>query len=278
LKATQTGAVSDRALQEFTKFAVHLGEVAGRIILPHFREALDVHNKKADAGFFDPVTIADRDAEQAIRNEISRVYPGHGIHGEEHGLTRGNDRFTWVIDPIDGTRAFILGLLHWGVLIALNDGERPIVGVVHQPYTGETFVGSRLGAELRRAGEVRPLRVRRCPSLEQAAVSATDPAMFRRGAEREAFREIAERARLTRYGGDCYAYCMLACGLIDLVIESQNEAYDLQALIPIIEGAGGVMTNWRGGSPQDGGQSVASGDRELHRAALEILSRGAVPA
>ncbi len=265
---------SDSELAEYTKFACHLGEFAGRVILPHFREALDVHNKTAHEGSFDPVTIADRAAERAIRDEISRVYPTHGIYGEEHGREQGSDRFTWVLDPIDGTRAFILGLLHWGTLIALNDGERPIVGVMHQPYTSETFVGSRLGAEFRHGGKSRPLRVRKCPKLGDAVVSATDPGMFRLGPEREAFRKIVARARLTRYGGDCYAYCMLAAGLIDLVIESQNQAYDLQALIPIVEAAGGVMTSWAGRSPQNGGQSLASGDPELHEKALEILCTG----
>jgi len=269
--------LTDREIAEYVAFACHLGEVAGRVILPHFRAAIDVENKGAGSGFFDPVTIADRAAERAIRDEIARVYPGHGIYGEEHGATRGSDRFTWVIDPIDGTRAFILGLLHWGTLVALNDGERPIVGVMHQPYTGETFLGSRLGAEFRRGRESRALRVRKCPQIEDAAVSATDPAMFRQGPERDAFRKIASRSRLTRYGADCYAYCMLTAGLIDLVIESQNQAYDLQALIPIVEAAGGVMTSWTGGSAQDGGQSVAAGDPALHELALEILATGAPP-
>ena len=267
-------ALTDNQIAEYLRFACHLGEIAGKVILPHFRAALDVTNKVAGSGFFDPVTIADRDAEQAIRDEIARVYPKHGIHGEEHGLKHGSGGFKWVLDPIDGTRAFILGLLHWGTLIALNDGERPIVGVMHQPYTGETFVGSRLGAELRHAGKAHPLRVRKCSRIEDSVVSATDPAMFRQGPEREAFREIAKTARLTRYGGDCYAYCMLASGLIDLVIESQNQAYDLQALIPIVEAAGGVMTSWAGASPQNGGQSVASGDPDLHEKALRILKDG----
>jgi histidinol phosphatase-like enzyme (inositol monophosphatase family) len=266
--------VSDTEILIYLGFACELAEIAGRVILPHFRAALDVENKTAGSGFFDPVTIADRDAEQAIRDEIGRRYPGHGIYGEEHGKKQGSDGFTWVLDPIDGTRAFILGLLHWGTLIALNDGERPIVGVVNQPYTGETFVGSTLGAELRYRGQMRRLRVRKCGRIEDAIVSATDPAMFRQGPEREVFREIATQSRLTRYGGDCYAYCMLAAGLIDLVIESQNQAYDLQAIIPIVEAAGGVMTTWAGDSPQNGGQSVAAGDPQLHEKVLKILSAG----
>src|SRR5260370_42642695 len=143
--------MNDRTIGEYTTFACHLAELAGRTILPYFRVRLTVENKTAGSGY-DPVTLADRAAEQVIRDEIKRVHPGHGILGEEHGFAAGTDGLTWVIDPIDGTRAFIIGQLHWGVLIALNDGALPVIGVMHQPYTGETFVGSRKGAALRRGG------------------------------------------------------------------------------------------------------------------------------
>jgi histidinol-phosphatase len=264
------GPLSDRETGEFAEFACRLGELAGRAILPHFRAALEVENK-ARGGPYDPVTVADRAAETAIRDEIGRVYPHHGILGEEHGASAGADDFTWIIDPIDGTRAFILGQLHWGVLIALNDGEKPIVGVMHQPYVGETFVGSRLGAELRRGTERHALRTRRCGRLEDAVVCATDPAMFEAGAEADAFHSIARRARMRRYGGDCYSYCLLAAGLVDLVIESHLNPYDIQPLIPIIEAGGGVVTSWSGGPCYDGGQALVGGSAEIHRAALEIL-------
>ena len=181
-------AMDDRAIGEYAAFACHLADLAGRTILPYFRVRLAVENKTAGSGY-DPVTLADRAAERAIRDEIQRVHPGHGILGEEQGFAAGTDRLIWIIDPIDGTRAFIIGQLHWGVLIALNDGERPVIGVMHQPYTGETFVGSRLGAELRRGGLSNSLKVRECRRLEDAIVCATDPAMFSGPGEREAFRQ-----------------------------------------------------------------------------------------
>ena len=206
--------MDDRAIAEYVSFACHLADLAGRTILEYFRVRIDVENKNAKfAGrSYDPVTLADKAAERVIRDEIQRVYPRHGILGEEHGAKAGTDGLTWIIDPIDGTRAFIIGQLHWGVLIALNDGERPIVGVMHQPYTGETFVGSRLGAEIRRGSSTSPLKVRECPRLEDAIVSATDPAMFTGPGERDAFRVIGAKARMRSYGGDCYSYCLLAAG------------------------------------------------------------------
>ena len=266
--------LDDRAIKDHTAFACRLADIAGRTILPHFRVRLDVENKQAGKGY-DPVTLADRAAERAIRDEIRRVYPRHGIIGEEHGVLDGTDRLTWVIDPIDGTRAFIIGQLHWGVLIALNDGTRPVVGVMYQPYTGETFVGSRLGAELRHGGGSSPLHVRECARLEDAIVSATDPAMFMGPGERDAFRAIASHARMRRYGGDCYSFCLVAAGFIDVVIESGLKPYDIQPLVPIIEAAGGIVTTWSGGSPNDGGQIIAAGDRELHRIALAMLAPAA---
>lgn len=267
-------ALDDRDIGKYVAFACHLAELAGRTILPHFRVRIDVDNKAGDGGY-DPVTVADRAAEQAIRDEIARVYPRHGIHGEEHGIAAGADALTWLIDPIDGTRAFIIGQLHWGVLIALNDGTRPVVGVMHQPYTGETFVGSALGAELRRGGAPQPLNVRKCPRLEDSVVCATDPAMFTGAVERDAFRAVAAKARMRRYGGDCYSYCLLAAGFVDLVIESHLQPYDIQPLIPIIEAAGGIVTDWSGGAAYHGGQVIAAGDRELHRIALAMLGSAA---
>jgi myo-inositol-1(or 4)-monophosphatase len=269
--------MDDRAIAEYVSFACHLADLAGRTILPYFRQRIDVENKKNKiaGGGYDPVTLADKEAERAIRDEIQRVHPGHAILGEEHGHKAGTDGLTWIIDPIDGTRAFIIGQLHWGVLIALNDGSRPVVGVMHQPYTGETFVGSRLGAEMRRGSSTTPLKVRECPRLDDAVVSATDPAMFTGPGERDAFRAVAEKSRMRRYGGDCYSYCLLAAGLIDLVIESRLQPYDIQPLIPIIEAAGGIVTSWSGGAPYDGGQIIAAGDRDLHKIALAILAPAA---
>ncbi len=262
----------DRQLREYAEFAAHLAELAGRKILPHFRTAITVHNKAAGRrARYDPVTAADRDAEHAIRDEICRVDPTHGVFGEEHGRIAGADPFTWVIDPIDGTRAFIIGQLHWGVLVGLNDGARPIAGAMHQPYTGETFVGSRLGAELRRGRERTALRTRRCARIGDAVVCASSPSMFESRRDAAAFRSLSSRARLVRFGGDCYSYCLLAAGFIDVVIETGLHPYDVQALIPLIEAAGGAITTWEGEPADDGGRVIAVGDRRLHRRLLRYL-------
>jgi histidinol phosphatase-like enzyme (inositol monophosphatase family) len=289
--------LSEHEIRAYMEFACRLAEIAGGVILPYFRSALEVDNKAATgddptaslergaeeaivagtgrfynpASGYDPVTVADRAAEQAITGEIARLYPEHAIHGEEHGRRPGSAGLTWVIDPIDGTRAFILGQLHWGTLIALNDGARPVLGVMHQPYVGETFLGSPSGAFLRRGARENRLQTRPCPSLREARLCTSHPDYFARRDERAAFDLIASKAQLTRYGGDCYNYCLLAAGLIDLVIESELYAYDVQALIPMIEAAGGVMTGWGGEPCYDGGAVVAAGDPKLHRTVLELL-------
>jgi myo-inositol-1(or 4)-monophosphatase len=258
---------------EYLDFAIRMAHAAGDAILPHFRARIDVEDKSG-GGSYDPVTIADRDAEAAIRAGIASRYPDHGIRGEEHGFQQGRSPYTWVIDPIDGTRSFILGLLHWATLIALHDGERPIVGVCHQPYVGETFAATAGGrAEWRRGAQQRTLATRACSRIEDAVVACTDPTvMFGDAAARARFDRVSARARLTRWGGDCYAYCLLAMGFVDVVIESGLAAYDIQALIPIVEGAGGVVSDWRGTSCAEGGSVVACGDRDLHRQVLELLA------
>ena len=252
-------------------FALSTAEAAGKAILPHFRATLDVQDKGGAKGY-DPVTVADHAAEAIIRTKIARAYPDHGIRGEEHGTQRGASPYTWVIDPIDGTRSFILGQMHWATLIALNDGSEVVVGVAHQPYVGESFVATAGGgAEWRRGAEKRRLKTRRCRSLGDAVVACTDPKMFRADGERAAFDRVASRARLTRWGGDCYAYCLLAMGLIDIVIEASLHAYDVQALMPIVDEAGGVITTWSGESSAEGGYVVACGDQGLHPEVLALL-------
>jgi len=256
------------------EFALRTAEAAGTAILPHFRAALDVEDKGGAKGY-DPVTVADHAAEAVIRAEIARAHPDHGIRGEEHGTQRGASKYMWVIDPIDGTRSFILGQMHWATLIALNDGDGPVVGVAHQPYVGETFMGTTGGgAHWRRGSEQRALKTRRCRKLSDAVVACTDPKMFVTVAERSAFDRVSKRARLTRWGGDCYAYCLLAAGHIDLVIETELKAYDVLPLMPIIRGAGGVITGWDGKPPYGGGRIVAAGDKRVHAAALELLKLG----
>lgn len=254
--------MTDR-LGEFRAFAERLADAAADAIRPYFRSALAVEDKGA-AGF-DPVTEADRAAERAMRALILDRYPGHGILGEEEDAVAGAGEFTWVLDPIDGTRAFITGLPLWGTLIALNDGTGPILGVMNQPFTGERYTG---GGGAWRNGE--PIRARRCAGLREARIMCTSPALFDTPARLAAFQSVAAEAQLVRYGGDCYAYCMVASGFVDAVIESGLKPYDTQALIPIVEGAGGRMTTWDGASAQHGGTVVACGDPALH---AELVSR-----
>ena len=246
----------------FLEFAYRTVVDAGAATLPHFRVAIAVHDK--GEGDYDPVTAADRDAEALIRVAIAKRYPDHGIRGEEHGFERGRSRYTWVIDPIDGTRSFITGQLHWGMLVALHDGERIVCGVMHQPYVGETFLAAAGGpARFRHAGGERTIATRRCRAIGEAILATTTPDMFDDARTQAGFERVRARARLTRYGGDCYAYCLLAMGLIDVVVESSLQAWDVQALVPIVEGAGGVITAWDGGPPDEGGDIVACGDPSL---------------
>jgi histidinol phosphatase-like enzyme (inositol monophosphatase family) len=267
--------MNPRDAERYLEFAYSMALAAGEAILPHFREIIDVEDKRNVMGY-DPVTIADRAAEDVIRAEIAHAYPDHGIHGEEHGRQTGASPLTWVIDPIDGTKSFILGQLHWATLIALHDGGHPVVGVVHQPFVGETFLGTQGGlAHWRRGDQRRALRTRTCARIEDAIVCTTDPRQFRTPEEQAALAAVGGPARLLRYGGDCYCYTQLAMGFADVVIENGLQAYDVQALMPIIEAAGGVVTDWQGGNCDQGGTVVACGDRELHAGVLELLaSRG----
>lgn len=258
-------------MREFVEFAVHLADLAAAQILPRFRVAIDTENKSKDGGY-DPVTVADREAEAAIRREIRRVYPDHGILGEEHGLDAGTSSYTWVLDPIDGTRAFVLGQLHWGTLIALNDGTAPIVGVMRQPYTGETFIGSAAGAELRRGSATTRLQARAASRLADVTVCATDPTMFAGAAHQQAFARLSPRARSVRFGGDCYTPCLVAAGCADLVVEAGLKPWDVQALIPIVQGAGGVITDWSGGRADRANEVIIAANRELHAEVVAALA------
>jgi myo-inositol-1(or 4)-monophosphatase len=253
----------------FAAFALQAAMAAGDAILPHFRAPIDVEDKGGARGY-DPVTEADRAAEAVIRAAIAHQYPDHGIHGEEHGRVAGRSPFTWVIDPIDGTRSFIVGHLHWATLIALHDGQRPRIGVTHQPFVGESFVAVNGASTWRRGDERRALRTRRCARIEDAVVVTTDPRHFKADRQVHAYAAATDGARLLRYGGDCYCYTQVAMGLVDIVIETGLQAYDIQALIPLIENAGGVVSNWQGGRCDEGGDVLACGDRALH---TELLRR-----
>jgi histidinol phosphatase-like enzyme (inositol monophosphatase family) len=254
-------------------FMHKLADASGAAILPHFRRALHVENKQTVG--FDPVTAADQEAEIAIRALIRQEYPDHSILGEEHDFHQGASDWTWVLDPIDGTRAFITGQPLWGTLIALNDGTRPVLGMMDQPYMRERFFGDAGESWFAGPSAGGSLKTRRGIKLGDAILSSTHPEIFKHGAEAGAFHELRARARMTRYGGDCYAYGLLAMGLIDLVVESSLKPFDIQALIPIVEGAGGKLVNWRGGDCSQGGQAVACGDPALLDEVLRILETGA---
>lgn len=254
--------------------AEDLADIAATRSLPLFRsEGLRADNKAA-AGF-DPVTEADREAERAMRTLLADRRPEDGVLGEEFGPAAGASGFTWVLDPIDGTRAFMSGAITWGTLIGLDAGEGPILGLIDQPYTGERFMGGLGRAELVRGGERRPLGVRACPGLGDAILYSTHPEVGD-PAERVAFEAVRDRVRMTRYGFDCYAYALVALGQVDLVIEAGLKAYDIQGPQAVIEAAGGTVTDWHGRSPHAGGRVLAAGDPRVHAAALELLSQ--VPA
>jgi histidinol phosphatase-like enzyme (inositol monophosphatase family) len=255
-------------LQRLFAFTDTLADAARAAILPYFRAPNLVENKGGDR--FDPVTEADRAAEAAMRTLIEAEFPDHGILGEEYGEKPARSEFTWVLDPIDGTRAFIAGLPLWGVLIALSRDGKPIIGVMDQPYLDERFRGWGNGASLSARGITRDLRVRPCPTLSDAILSSTDVNLFA-GEEADRFAAMRREVKLTRYGYDCYAYAMVALGGIDIVIESGLKPYDIQALIPIIEGAGGGVCAWNGGDAAQGGQVLAYGDTRVRDAALQVL-------
>ena len=260
-------------LSALLAFAHRLADAAAHETMPLFRAALEIDNKLGEDGF-DPVTQADRNAEAAMRALIGQEFPDHGILGEEFDDKKpasSGDDFCWVIDPVDGTRAFISGMASWGTLIALSQNGVLVLGIMDQPYVGERFCAMRDGPALHvRAGQSKPITTRACPALEQATAVTTGPEFLVSPGASAAWDEISTRARLIRYGGDCYNYTLLAAGFVDIVIEEGLKPYDIQALIPIVEQAGGIVTNWQGGPALEGGQVVACGDARLH---ADIISR-----
>lgn len=256
---------------DFAAFIDELAGAAGEIILPFFRTALSVRDK-GGPGAFDPVTAADHAAETAMRTLIRRHFPSHGIVGEELGTENPAAEYVWYLDPIDGTKSFISGMPAWGTLIALTRLGHPVFGLMDQPFTRERFSGDGAAARYRGPAGERDMRVRPCASLEEATVFTTSPRLMD-APDRLAFGRVEEAALLSRYGGDCYAYCMLAAGHVDLVIETGLKPHDVLALVPIITGAGGMITTWENGPPYAGGRIVAAGDKRVHAAALALLTR-----
>ncbi|MBE1294996.1 MAG: histidinol-phosphatase [Rhodobacteraceae bacterium] len=260
--------MTDNSLSDLD-VAHRAADAAGAVILPYFRQrGLDAENKLA-AGF-DPVTVADREAEQAIRAVLSELRPEDGILGEEFPPVTGTSGRTWVLDPIDGTRGFISGTPTSGVLIALSDADGPVLGVIDQPYTGERFIGSAELAQMSGPCGVAGLATRDTATLAEAILFTTFPEVGT-AEERAGFERVAGQVQLTRYGMDCYAYALLAAGHIDLVIEAGLNAYDIQAPIAVIEAAGGIVTDWQGAPVHEGGQVLAAANADLHAEALRLL-------
>ena len=261
-------ATDSTDLQQYLDFACSVAKQAGDKTLEYFRKPIQVERK--GSGVFDPVTEGDRAAERVIRDQITRRWPSHGIRGEEFEDVAG-ERWTWVIDPIDGTRAFISGMLHWGVLLALCEHDKAMLGVMYQPFTKELFVGSELGSFYRRGEVERKMESRTCPILGKATLLTTSPRLFEKIAETPVLHALESRVQLTRFGGDCYQYAMLAMGMADLVVETSLKPWDIQALIPIVQGAGGSVSTWDGGDANEGGNIVASCDTRLHAQTLELI-------
>jgi myo-inositol-1(or 4)-monophosphatase len=259
-------------LDDIGRVAHELANLSGPVILKHFRTAMPVENK-AGGGAFDPVTIADRGAEKAIVEELATRFPDHGIVGEEFGTKAGSSSFQWVIDPIDGTRSFIMGSPLWGTLIGVLKDGVPYFGLMDQPFTGERFwSGDQASYHSVRGGQPVAMKSRSCTRIEDAILTSTHPDLFE-GERAAVLAHLKSVARLTRYGGDCYSYCLLAAGHVDLIIESDLKPYDIVALIPIIERAGGRVTTWDGSDASSGGDIIAAGDPRLLEAALKLINR-----
>lgn len=257
------------SLAELEDFALDLARTAGGIAQAHFRRAISIENKGVAS--FDPVTSADRAIERVLRQMIDERYPGHGVVAEEEGERPSRSPYTWFIDPIDGTRAFMMGSPLWGTLVGLTRAGAPLFGLLSQPVLEEIFFGAPSGSWLIKPDRRDRLQARSCMRLEDAALAATHPDMFVGAEDAMAFQRLARRCLLHRYGGDCYNYAMLAAGFVDLVVEGELKPYDIVPLVPILEGAGCVVTDWQGRPPLHGGLIVAAATPVLHAAALEVL-------
>ncbi len=254
---------------EISSILHQLCDAAALETLPRFRTGLGVDNKDMQA--FDPVTEADRQAELAIRNLLTEKHPDHGITGEEFGSVNEDARFRWIVDPVDGTRAFIAGIPVWGTLIGLYENGKPLAGIMNQPFTGERYLSDGQISVFEHNGRTQTLQTSQVTELSDVIIMTTAPELFNER-DAECFNRVAQSCRLVRYGADCYAYAQLAAGHLGLVIETGLNVYDIAALIPIIENAGGTITGWQGESASSGGRIVAAANRSLHERALDLLN------
>ena len=274
---------TDDDLPAFLSLMHHMADLSAPVILPHFRSKVSV-DEKLGKGVFDPVTEADRQAEQVIRQIIEQNLPDHAIIGEEFEDVTGTSEYCWIVDPIDGTRAFVMGSTSWGTLVGLTFQGKPLLGMMNQPFTGERFWATPEGSFGRWSGFEGRLQTRDTHDLGQAVITSTCPDLFGSPDDLAAFDALRAHCRMTRFGGDCQNYCLLAMGGVDLVVESNLQAFDIFPLIPIVEQAGGVVTDWQGRAlhtsqsaamASGGHQVIAAATPQLHEAALSHLRRSA---
>ena len=273
---TQQTVHDAETISTMRALALRLADAAAKVTLPYFRNAEAGEINKDNSGF-DPVTLADQAGEREIRKILDVERPDDAIQGEEYGDKPGTTGWTWHLDPIDGTRAFIAGLPSWTTLIGLAYEGRAIIGVIDQPYLQERYIGAPGGSVMiDRQGQEHELHTRNCPALTDAILSTTDYFILN-APERGAFEHLRATAKLTRYGLDAYAYARLAAGNIDMVAETGLKPHDVAALIPVIENAGGIVTDWTGAPAQIGGQIVAAANQFILDEALISLHRSAAP-
>lgn len=258
-------------IHELTGFALQLAQAAAQEILPHFRENAPIDIKAAET--WDPVTEGDRAGERAIRHLIEKTYPNHGIIGEEYGNKSGSSGLTWILDPVDGTRAFVIGLPTWATLIGLYADGKPLLGVMCQPFVGDTFYGNPEGAWLNHRGTTQPIKVRPGRTLASAMGGTTSPHLYK-GKDGEAFERLRSSMTTMRYGLDCYSFSLMASGHLDIAMDPGLQIYDIAALIPIMEGAGAVVSSWCENDPRKGGNILAATSQSLLDEALRVMQGG----
>ncbi len=272
-------SLSAQQIEEFGEFALRISDAARVETLGRFRNGVAVSGKPVTSSNseFDPVTEADREAERVIRERIGRTYPNHGVIGEEFGETKGNGPWCWVLDPVDGTRGFVCGVASWTTLIALEHENIPVLGLIDQPYLDERWIGTKGQSKFRHGAVTVKCQTSGVTDISTARVATTDPRpeSYFGEASAHAFARLANECRVVRFSMDAYAYGLLALGEIDIVAEAGLKHHDYAALAPIVEGAGGVITNWRGerlGS-DDRGEALAAATPALHETALSILNQ-----